>query len=147
MRGSDYIVTGMVLANSHRQVSMEYMISTLREKLDNEGYEGIFLATEDSDILARMREAFPEKLRAVSQERYSVSDFTDVEYITDLDRKKHAESERERALDDITGNYMYALYTLSRCDLVMASGASSGFFFVRELSQSGIEPFILRQQE
>ena len=74
LRGSDYIASGMSGASA--PVTVESALPKIREWME-EGYDGIFLATEDRDILRQMVRAFPGKIRVISQERYGIEDFRD----------------------------------------------------------------------
>jgi hypothetical protein len=138
LRGSDYIASGMSGASA--PVTVESAIPKIREWMDEGGYDGIFLATEDRDILGKMLEAFPGKIRAVSQERYGIEDFTanNVKTISELDSKRHPEGEDYDAfLEDSTANYFYALYLLSRCESFMYSGQCGGIVMTKSLSEKG----------
>ncbi len=138
LRGSDYIASGMSGASA--PVTVESAIPKIREWMDEGGYDGIFLATEDRDILDKMLAAFPGKIRAVSQERYGIEDFTanNVKTISELDSKRHPEGEDYDAfLEDSTANYFYALYLLSRCESFMYSGQCGGIVMTKSLSEKG----------
>ena len=102
-------------------------------------YDGIFLATEDKDILKKMVEAFPGRIRIIPQERYSITDFleADVTTISELDRKRHpTKEEYDIFLEDFTVNYFYALYLLSRCESFMYSGQCGGVVMTKSLNEN-----------
>lgn len=139
LRGSDYIASGMSGASA--PVTVESALPKIKEWMDEDGYEGIFLATEDRDILDRMTAAFPGKIRAVSQERYSITDFTKegVTTISELDRKRHPGDDYDTFLEDSTANYFYALYLLSRCESFMYSGQCGGIVMTKSLCEKGFK--------
>ena len=137
LRGSDYIASGMSGASA--PVTVESALPKIREWMEEDGYEGIFLATEDMDILRKMEAAFPGKIRVVSQERYSITDFTKegVTTISELDRKRHPGEDYDVFLEDSTANYFYALYLLSRCESFMYSGQCGGIVMTKSLTENG----------
>lgn len=139
LRGSDYIASGM--SGSSAPVTVESALPKIREWMEEDGYEGIFLATEDMDILHRMVEAFPGKIRVVSQERYSIRDFEKegVTTISELDRKRHPGEDYDTFLEDSTANYFYALYLLSRCESFMYSGQCGGIVMTKSLNEKGFK--------
>ncbi len=133
LRGSDYITTGM--SGVSRPVTVETAIPKIREWMEADGFDGIFLATEDQDILDQMREAFPGKIKVVAQERYRVLDFGDAVTISEVDRKRHPGEDYDRFITDATVNYFYALYLLSRCDSFMYSGQCGGIVLAKGLAE------------
>ncbi len=136
LRGSDYIASGMSGVSS--PVTVESALPKIREWMEEGGYDGIFLATEDQDILNKMADAFPGKIRIVPQERYSLVDFKkeQVTTISELDRKRHpSKEEYDIFLEDSTANYFYALYLLSRCEAFMYSGQCGGIVMTKALSE------------
>lgn len=140
LRGSDYIASGMSGASA--PVTVESALPKIREWMEEDGYDGIFLATEDMDILKKMEAAFPGKIRVVSQERYSITDFTreGVTTISELDRKRHpSDEEYDVFLEDSTVNYFYALYLLSRCESFMYSGQCGGIVMTKSLCEKGFK--------
>jgi hypothetical protein len=119
-------------------VTVESALPKIREWMEEGGYDGIFLATEDQDILNKMADAFPGKIRIVPQERYSLVDFKkeQVTTISELDRKRHpSKEEYDIFLEDSTANYFYALYLLSRCEAFMYSGQCGGIVMTKALSE------------
>ena len=135
LRGSDYIATGM--SGVSAPVTVESALPKIREWMSTDGYDGIFLATEDQDILDEMREAFPGKILAAAQERYRISDFAEVKTISELDRIRHKGEEYDAWIEDSLANYFYALYLLSRCESIMYSGQCGGIVLTESLCSSG----------
>ncbi len=137
LRGSDYIASGMSGASA--PVTVESALPKIKEWMKEGEYDGIFLATEDKDILKKMVEAFPGKIRIIPQERYSLTDFleADVTTISELDRKRHpTREEYDIFLEDSTVNYFYALYLLSRCESFMYSGQCGGIVMTKSLNEN-----------
>ena len=140
LRGSDYIASGMSGASA--PVTVEAALPKIREWMREDKYDGIFLATEDRDILKKMVDAFPGRIRIIPQERYSVTDFIKegVNTISELDRKRHPTGkEYDDFLEDSTVNYFYALYLLSRCESFMYSGQCGGIVMTKSLSEKGFK--------
>lgn len=139
LRGSDYIASGMSGASA--PVTVESVLPKVREWMDADGYDGIFLATEDSDILRKMIEAFPDRIRAVSQERYGIKDFKEagVTTISELDSLRHPGDDYDVFIEDSTANYFYALYLLSRCESFMYSGQCGGSTMTKSLSDGAFK--------
>ena len=133
IRGTDYVINSM--PPNLRQADVETMIPMIQEWVRKYDYEKIFLATEDRDILNRVRKAFPGKVLAVAQERYSINDFHEARFISELDQKVQAEARSDAALEDITVNYFYALYLLSCCDGFLCSGNCNGDNVVRSFNK------------
>ncbi len=138
LRGSDYIASGMSGASA--PVTVESALPKIREWMQD-GYDGIFLATEDSDILRQMVEAFPGLIRVVSQERYGIADFekAGVTTISELDSLRHPGDDYDMFIEDSTVNYFYALYLLSRCESFMYSGQCGGSTMTKSLSRKGFK--------
>ncbi len=88
-----------------------------------------------------MTAAFPGKVRVISQERYSITDFITegVTTISELDRKRHEGEDYDVFLEDSTANYFYALYLLSRCESFMYSGQCGGVVMTKSLSDNGFK--------
>lgn len=133
IRGTDYIAAQA--PGVRRMATVDDMIPVIKAWIDRDGYDRIFLATEDQDILDRMCDEFGPMVVAISQVRHRVSDFTDGELLSDLERKENSEDEYLSALEDNTINYFYALYTLSRCDSYICSGLCHGWHVVNSLNQ------------
>ena len=129
IRGTDYIVSNM--GGARQMATVGDMAPLIREWMREDGYDRIFLATEDLDVLDAMREEFGESVIAISQIRHRVSDFVNVRLLSDLEAEENKGMNAEELLEDNTVNYFYALYILSRCDSFMASGACHGTTVVR----------------
>lgn len=123
IRGTDYILSGLFGKQVH--ASCEQMFPMIHEWLEKYHYDGIFLATEDQDILNKTLAEFGPKVRIVSQERFRITDFKDVKLIADLEEKIYKEDKEERTEDTMV-NYVYAMYALSRCRSFISSGWCNG---------------------
>ena len=120
MRGSDYISTGM--SGTSAPVSPEDMFDKIHEWMDTDHFDKIFLATEDQDMLDKMCREFPGKILCVSQERYRLEQFEEGMTISQIDRMRHpSDEEYEAYIEDLTINYFYAIFLLSRCESFMNS--------------------------
>ena len=130
-RGTDYVTSKQGPESVHARV--KDMVPLIREWIEQDGYEKIFLATEDQDILDKMREEFPGMILDVAQERHSVSDLRrqKARMIYELEKKLHSGKEYEAALEDTTVNYFYALYMLSKSDAFICSGQCNGYDVVK----------------
>ncbi len=133
IRGTDYISTG--LTGTRKQATVDDLLPTIREWMEKDGYDVIFLATEDQDVLEQMIGEFGKKVRTIAQERHRVSDFKEGQTISELEEEERSGKEWEVALEDTTVNYFYALYILSRCDSFMASGQCNGWDVVNSFNQ------------
>ena len=123
IRGTDYILVHK--DGPRKMAGVDDMIPTIREWMDTYGYEKIFLATEDSDVLSEMRRVFGEQVIVIAQERHSVSELSDRQLLAELE--KETSDDYERSVADGTVNYFYALYMLSRCDAFICSGPCNGY--------------------
>ncbi len=132
IRGTDYIATG--LSGVRKMATPEQMIPKIHQWIDAYGFEKIFLATEDKNILRKMHAEFGSMLSALSQERIGVSDLKSGQILSDYE-KEHGGDDYLGKLTDTTVNYFYALYLLSRCDSFMCSGQCNGWDTVRALNQ------------
>lgn len=141
IRGTDYITTNM--PGISRQAKVGEMIPKIHEWLDAYGFDGIFLATEDSGILKEMKEEFGTLIRIVAQERFSMDEFKTVKLIAELEVEKYDASEREAHIEDITANYFYAMYVLSRCDSFIASGTANGVDIVNCFNKGAFTHYYL----
>ena len=132
-RGTDYVTT--YLGANRRHASAEQMISVIQKWMEEDGYEKIFLATEDQDNFDKIKAAFPGKVIAVSQERMSVKEMEKkgTSLIYEFERESNEGQAYIDALEDTTVNYFYALYILSRCDAFLCSGQCNGWDSVRAL--------------
>ena len=131
IRGTDYIVSKM--SGVRQMATVDDMLPTIRQWIDEDGYDLIFLATEDQDILDRMRKEFGKMIRVVSQVRHSVRDFGNAKLLSDLEKKE--KEDNSGLVEDNTVNYFYALYLLSKCQSFMASGQCHGWNVVNSFNQ------------
>ncbi len=131
LRGSDYVASAMGGFSRPRQVAE--VAPMIRKWLEEGGYDRIFLATEDGDLLDDMLERFKGKVICISQERYRVSDFRDgMTTISELDRARYPGRAYDAHVEDATVNYLYALYMLSRCEAFMYSCHCGGVSLARQ---------------
>ena len=133
IRGTDYIVSK--LGGHMLQATPDEMIPLIDEWMEEDGYDIIFLASEDQDVYDRMRRHYGKKLRAISQTRFSVSDFKDVTLISELEKKINPAEDYEGSVEDTTVNYIYAVYLLSKCDSLIGSGMNNGYNMAVSLNQ------------
>lgn len=130
IRGTDYIVSKM--SGVRQMATVDDMLPTIRQWINEDGYDLIFLATEDQDILERMRKEFGSMLRVISQIRHSVHDFQNMKLLSDLEKKEQVNN--EGLVEDNTVNYFYALYILSKCQSFMVSGQCHGWNVVNSFN-------------
>ena len=142
LRGSDYLTSQM--GGNSKPAAMQTVIARVKEWKERYGYEKLFLATEDGDILDAMRESFTKDLITISQERYRVSDFTDeLRTIGDVDRARHPDREDyDSFTEDVMVNYFYALYLLSQCDSFVYSCHCCGVSLVRIFNDDRFEKML-----
>ena len=124
LRGSDFFTSDM--SGIAKPVPAKAAIPVIQKYLEEDGYDGIVLATEDIDMLHAMKEAFGKKLIAIAQERYSVADFEEASTIDELERLRRSPKEYVEYVEDTTINYFYAIYLLSRCESLIASNICGG---------------------
>ena len=136
MRGTDYV--NLKLGGIRRQATVPEMIPVIDRWMEEGGYEKIFLATEDADILNEMHACYGKKLVAISQKRYSVRDFGEGQYLSDVEKDK-TEHDYEAEVEDTTVNYYYALVILSKCAAFIASGQCNGWDVVKSLNGGAFE--------
>ncbi len=137
IRGTDYKVVGFYGARA--QASVDDMIPTIKEWMEQDGYEVIFLATEDKDVLDQMREEFGNKVVVIAQERHSVTEFEKGQIINELEKQIYSEEEYDARIIDTTINYYYALHLLSSCDAFMCSGQNNGWDTVNAMNAGKFE--------
>ncbi len=132
-RGTDYITSSLGADRTHARA--DQMITVIEKWIREDGYEKIFLATEDQDNFDRIRSAFPGKVIAISQERTSVKEMKKkgATLLYELEQKNNKGQAYSDALEDTTVNYFYALYILSKCDAFLCSGQCNGWDTVRSL--------------
>ena len=136
IRGSDYIATG--LSGSRKMATVDQMVPTIRKWMEEYGYEKIFLATEDYDILQEMWREFGNNMVALSQERISAKDLKQGQIISDYEKENEGDDYIIK-LEDTTVNYFYALYILSRCDAFLCSGQCNGWDTALSLNEGRYE--------
>ncbi len=133
IRGTDYISTKLTGTRQHATVND--MLPTIHQWMDEDGYDLIFLATEDQDILDQMRAEFGDKLRAIAQKRLRVSDLKDGQTISSYEEEHNQGDAYLEELEETTVNYFYALYILSQCESFMVSGQCNGWDVVNSFNQ------------
>ena len=136
IRGSDYLSNN--LGSARKMATVEQMTPKIREWMAEFGYEKLFLATEDSDILAQMRKEFGRSMVALAQKRLSVNDLRQGQIISDYEKENNREDYAVK-LEDTTINYFYALYILSKCDAFLCSGQCNGWDNVLSLNSGKFE--------
>ncbi len=138
LRGSDYITSAM--GGSSRPRGIDEVAPVIEEWFDAGGYDRIFLATEDDDLLDGMTEAFGGRMICVSQKRYRVTDFREgMTTISELDRARHDGREYDEYVEDAAVNYLYAIYMLSRCNAFMYSCHCGGVSLARQFNGERFE--------
>ncbi len=138
-RGTDYVTANLGADRVH--ATPEQMISVIEEWIKEDGYEKIFLATEDMDNLEKIKAAFPGKVIAIAQERMRISDLEKqgTTLIYEYEQKANQGQAYYDSLEDTTVNYFYALYILSWCDSFLCSGQCNGWDTVRSLKEGTFE--------
>lgn len=138
-RGTDYVTANLGADRVH--ATPDQMISVISEWIEEDGYEKIFLATEDMDNLEKIKAAFPGKVIAIAQERMRISDLEKqgTTLIYEYEQKANQGQAYYDTLEDTTVNYFYALYILSRCDSFLCSGQCNGWDTVRSLKEGKFE--------
>lgn len=134
IRGTDYITSKM--PGVRMQAKVDDMLPLIRQWMEEDKYDGIFLLTEDRDVLDLMKKEFPGKIRAIAQERFGVEDFekTKTSLILDLQKKEKTEQEFKTTLEDTTVNYFYGLWAAAHCESFIASGMANGFDVTRSFN-------------
>ena len=145
LRGTDYFKANFQGAAG--AVTMDVGIPLIRKHFDEDKYDGIMLATEDKDILNAVRAEFGDKVIAVSQERYSVNDFTEVNTISELERKRRSPEEYDLYVNDTTINYFYGIYMVSRCDTVVYSNHCFGSNMLKSFGEGSIRKMYCLAEE
>ena len=123
IRGTDYTVVHK--DGPRKMAGVSDMIPMIREWMDSYGYDGIFLATEDRDILSEMRDTFGDSVKVIAQERHSVADLDGHKLLAEIEKENA--TDYEGSVAESTVNYFYALYMLSRCGAFICSGACNGY--------------------
>ncbi len=124
LRGTDVVLANY--SDDFRPVPVDDCISYIKEMDRENSYDKIFVATEDALFLESMKDAFPNRILAVAQERFRVSDFGNAHYISELEKNRNAGSAYRASVEDTTVNYYYAMYILSRCESFVANCMCNG---------------------
>lgn len=122
-RGTDYLKRK---PQYHpRQPEPELVIEDAIEVMQQNGYESVFVATEDEIVLDLFKKKFRDKLRYINQLRLKLNDGQ--QYLSDV--ITNDELRRQMALD-----YYTALYILSRCPALLAgrTAGTLGALFMSE---------------
>ncbi len=128
VRGSDYTI-----AKGHaKQASIEELIQRAGAMVRNDGYEFIFLSTEDADIYERFQSVFGDILLSVNQKRVRAADFNKekptVPYVV-------PKEETEKLMVD----YFTSIYCISRCTALLASGYCAGVSMAIDMNKGAYE--------
>ena len=143
LRGTDYVTSGIGMGGPMKQAPMDRVIERVKSMLEDGFYDCIFLATEDKDILGKMKDTFSGNMYALSQIRHSVNDFQGERLLDDLDRNTLSPEEYEWNLNDTTANYLYAIYILSKCEAYVCAGITSAFDLIVPLNQGRFRECII----
>ena len=134
IRGTDYVTSNFV--GARKPATVDEMLPLLRDWMETDGYDRMFLATEDLDVLMRMRAEFGHKVVAIAQRRHRVSDLRKGQVLQELAQESAPSQE---ALDEQTEetvvNYLYALHILSRCESFVCSSQTNGFDLVCKMNE------------
>lgn len=123
IRGTDY--TTNKPPGHAIQAAPEQVIDKIEKaKQEWKSFDWIFLATEDEEVLQKMRRKYGEKLRYIEQKRFCVQEG---EYLYNLREK--GEGWR------IGRDYLCALAFLAKCESFIASGACNGTVFVKKINK------------
>lgn len=120
-RGSDYTST---CPGGHNVVpSIDLLIQMTDEKLQEWGYDFVYLATEDKEIYDAMKKHYGQKLIALDVPRFA----------HDTNKKRLSELNFERENDQyLRGEeYLITIYLLSHCDSIITSGVGGGLAALR----------------
>ena len=137
LRGSDFFKANF--EGGAAAVPVETAIPIIRKFLEEGGFDGIMLATEDKDILHAVKDSFPGKVITVAQERYSVRDFEVAQTISELETLRRSQEEYESYVEDTTVNYFYGVYLVSRCDTFIHSNNCCGAQLVKSFGEGIIK--------
>lgn len=132
IRGTDYISTNIMGEN--RMAPIDVLLPMIKEWVEIYSFDSLFLATEDQDVLDKLKIEFGDKLYYVEQKRFKASEFDKGETIAEREKKKYSKEEYQKNVDDTTEKYLTALYTLSLCDSLICSGMCNGYQVVKALN-------------
>lgn len=125
IRGTDYALVNPT--GPKKMATVSDMIPLIHEWMENFGFDGIFLATEDQDIYEKMTAEFGKTLSSVAQKRHRTSELVDKYLLSSI--------QTDEELEENTVKYLHALYILSRCDSFVCSGWCNGYDLVLGLRQ------------
>lgn len=133
IRGTDYISSG--LGGERLMATVPQMLPLIRQWMEEDQYDRIFLATEDEDIFEQMRNEFGKKMVVIAQKRRRVADFKKGQIISDLENEIKDQEQQDALIEDTTINYFYALYLLSKSDSFICSGLCNGWDVVNDFNR------------
>lgn len=122
IRGTDFAV------NRPKGHAIQASVGQMIEKINSVPwgyYENIYLATEDEEILRRMKTEFGERLLYTNQKRFSLKKG---EYLFEMEKQRHQEGWLKGA------EYLTSLMLLSECESMIASGYCSGTGFALKIN-------------
>lgn len=125
IRGTDYISAGIPLI----AYNDERLVPIIDKALIDYKFDGIFLATEDADRLASLKEKYKDKIITVSQVRYKQSDF-----VKDKTFYEKEQKEKMEEVEDTFVNYLYSIYLLSKCAGFISTPETNGTSLVRSIN-------------
>lgn len=132
-RGTDYVY--LKPTNHAKVTETDRLLDRVMRTVELDGYDYVYLATEDEDIYNRFFNIFGEFLISVDQKRYSLSQFNDSKRaIADIITDETEEQKEERMLD-----YIKVLYVLSKCTSLIASNDCGGVRFAKEINDNKYE--------
>ena len=138
VRGTDYV---HLKPKGHPvQPEVETVINDARKMMDEEGYEYLYLATEDGRIDKAFREVFGDKL-LINQRKYydEIYSGNDIELIKDVhfDRK---DDDYYKGVE-----YLSSLVILSKCDSLIAGncGGTQAAVFMNRLNYKNCQVYNL----
>jgi len=118
IRGTDYTKTRMPGHAIHADIPE--MVDKITEIEKEHSYKYIYLATEDAEILEKMKSIYGKRLIYTDQERFAI---TPGQLLINL----HGEETKEKGKGFRLGvEYLLTLRLLSRCESLVASGHCGG---------------------
>lgn len=140
VRGTDYL--HIKPANHSIAASADKVLERAMRMVECDGYDYVYLATEDADIFKKFQDVFGEFLLSVDQKRYSQNAFSDeINAIADLISEETEEQKEKRLVD-----YLKTLYTLSKCTSLLASNYCGGTRFAVEINENQYEDVFIYQE-
>lgn len=130
IRGTDYITNNMT--SVRKPLSVETIVPIIKKIFENGKYDKIFLATEDIEILNKMKDIFKNNLIAVAQERYSVKQIEKYTFISEYEKANQIGNEKTK---DMVANYLYAIYLLSKAQGFISIPECSAYKIIRLLNK------------